>query len=125
MVPNQVGLQHGAKVGGGEAGVPLNPDGIPLWCVDLVPPKAELMKKAANDLTWVPLAVLYGDVQAMPSWICAIAHVSKLKQLVNASVLRFLPSGCAAWEHEGLEVSLTACPDFFLSRHRAWSRIVW
>ena len=87
MVPNQVGLQHGAKVGGGEAGVPLNPDGIPLWCADLVPPKAELMK-AANDLTWFPLAVLYGDVQAMPSWICAIAHVSKLKQLVNASVLR-------------------------------------
>ena len=97
----------------GEAGVPLNPDGIPLWCADLVPPKAELMK-AANDLTWVPLAVLYGDVQAMPSWICAIAHVSKLKQLVNASVLRFLPSGCAAWEHEGLEVSLPACPEIFV-----------
>ena len=57
-----------------------------------------------GDETWAPLAVLYGDVQAMPTWICALAHVSKAKNL---------PSGCVAWEYEGIAVSMPPCDEVF------------
>ena len=92
---------------------PLNAEGVPLWCVDLLPPCAEV-QKFAFDNTWAPLAVLYGELQEDPSFVCPLAHTGKVKQAVQESVLRYLPSGCAAWEQSGTVYSMPASQEIFL-----------
>ena len=92
---------------------PLSSSGVPLWCIDLLPPRAETIDYAADE-RWAPLAVLYGEVQEVPTYFCPVAHVTRVQQAVQRSVLRFLPSGCATWEYGGLEYAMPATPEVFV-----------
>ena len=91
---------------------PLSAEGVPLWCADLVPPRG-VVQNYAMDETWNPLAIMYGEAQEASSFVCPVAHLAKIKKAVQGSVLRFLPSGCASWEMDGVVYAMPASPEIF------------